>query len=430
MNIHGKAALVLLVCLTVSAANLPAQTSPEKKAQYEEVLGQADKLFNSGNYRGAVERYFFASKLAQDRSDFSRVYFGTALSYFYLKDTAQCEKYVKMVLEVDPRRVVTAVFYPISFVQTFDRIRNELKIAAPGPGEAEQVQPQVRLPEAKPPSEPVAQQVPETKQPAEKAVVSEPQATAPTVPEVNVVERKGGHFEITAHGSSWSINLVKGLFEGSVVDKFSTEIRRVITSDLRENYGYYYLVPSSTNFESDLAFNSSGPNYGLDIRYYSKGWGGSFSIGLSFEQTRMKLAIEGRVKQYFQDNSYAEATVEGSATSNIFSTNLSFRWEILPDSRVTPFFILGFGWAPFSADVTETYSGTFVRGGEQQAINGTTVKSLLDIASENDFDLPDAIVVVHVGFGFKVAVVSGFSLLAEAGLWDGFLLRFAAAYRF
>jgi len=432
MNIHRGAAAAIIVLLSVSTVGLPAQTSQEKKAQYEEVLVQAEKQFNSGNYRNAVERYFFASKLAADRYEFSRVYFGLALSYFYMKDTDQCEKYIKMVLEVDPRRAVSVVFYPITFVQTFDRIRNGLHISAPGPGEAEQVQPQIRPPEVKPAVEANVRTetpTPEVKRPAEPVVVSQPPPAA-AVPAVKVVEKKGGHFEVAAYGSSWSVNVIKGLFESSVVDKFSTEIRRVVSNDLRDKYGYYYLIPNPANYESNLAFNSTGPNYGLDIRFYSKGWGGSFSLGLSFEQTRMKLAIQGTVKQYYQDSSYAEATVEGSATANIFSTNLSFRWEILPDSRVSPFFILGFGWAPFSADITETYNGTFYRGGEQRAIDGTTVKSLKDIASENDFDLPDAIVIVHVGLGLKVEIITGLSVSAEAGLWDGFLLRFGAAYRF
>lgn len=432
MNTHKHFLAVVLVLLAVLAQGLPAQTSPERKAQFEEVLGQADKLFNSGNYRNAVERYFFASKLAQDRSEYSRVYFGLALSYFYLKETEQCERYIRMVLEVDPRRTVSAVFYPISFVQTFDRVRNELRLPAPGTADAEQVQPQLRPPVAKPAMEPAPQSAtttPAVKMPAETAPISQPQAAA-AVPTVKTAARKGGHFEVAAYGSSWSINLIKGLFESSVVDKFSTEIRRVISGDLRDKYGYYYLVPSASNYVSDLVFNSSGPNYGLDIRYYSQGWGGSFSLGLSFEQTRMKLAIQGTVKQYYQDNSYAEAEVEGSATASILSTNLSFRWDVLPTSRVSPFFILGFGWAPFSADITETYTGTFYRGGEQPAIEGTIVKSLADIASENDFNLPDAIVIVHVGLGLKVEVFSGFSLSAEAGLWDGFLLRFGGAFRF
>lgn len=430
--IAGLAVLVFLTCL---AAGLRAQASQDQKTQFEEVLRQAEKQFNSGNYRNAAERYFFASKLAQDRFDFSRVYFGQALSYFYLKDTAQYEKYIKMVLEKDPRKEVSVVLYPISFVQAFERIRNEMHIPAPGPGEFEQVQPENKVSEVKQPEEVKAQPEtpPETKPAAEPAVTTTapPATQVVTAPPVKVVQRPGGHFEVAVHVSSWSINLIKGLFESSVVDKFGVEMRKVMTDDLRSKYSHFSLVPLSSQYEQNLALDSSGPNYGLEIRYYSRGWAGSFSVGLSFEQTSMKLAITGTVKQNYKDGSYAEADVVGSATASVFSTNLSFRWDILPASRVTPYFVLGLGWAPFKADVNETYTGTFTSAsGSQESIENTKVKSVADIAADNDFTLPDAIFIVHLGFGLKVNIVYGLSGMVEAGLWDGFLLRFSVACRF
>ena len=215
--VAGLAILAFLMC---SAARLRAQASQDQKTQFEEVLGQAEKQFNSGNYRSATERYFAAAKLTQDRSDYSRVYFGLALSYFYLKDTAQCERYIKMVLEVDPRKEVSAVFYPISFVQVFERIRNEMNIPALPPREVEQVKPENKVPETKQPEEVKAP--PET--PPEKKPAAEPAATttapaatqnaapAAMVPTVAAIERPGGHFEVAALVSSLSVNLINGLF--------------------------------------------------------------------------------------------------------------------------------------------------------------------------------------------------------------------------
>jgi hypothetical protein len=408
---------VALITLVSVTQGLRAQASPEKTAQFEDVLGQAERLFSAGNYRNAVERFYFASKLAQTPSEFSRVYLGMALSYFYLKDTPACEKSIKQLLGVDPTKTVSAAFYPISFVQMFERIRSELKIPVPEEKEAEQVQPEFAPAEPKP--------AVETKAPP-AAKPERPQSP----PSIEIVPKPGGHFEVAAYGSSWSVNLIKGLFETSINNDFSKEMRRVITSDLQNVYHHYSLVSDSNNFTTDLAFNSSGPNYGLDLRYYSQGWGGSFSFGLSFEETRMKLAITGTVKQYYTDGSSATATVDGSAVANVFSTNLSFRWDFIPQGRVSPYFVLGLGWTPFSCTVTETYSGTFLRNGVSESIAGTQSKALTDIATQNDFTMPDAIIVVHFGLGLKVRILSGLSALAEAGVWDGFLLRFGAAYRF
>lgn len=418
----------VLVILLASAGSLLAQTSADKKAQFEDVFAQGERLYSSGNFRGAVERYFFASKLAQEPADYSRVYFGLSLSYYYLNDAAECEKYIRHVLEVDPHKAVSVAIYPLGYVQTFERIRAELKIPAPAASEPEQVQPPFQPAAQQPPVETKAQPVvaqPETK-PA-PATTNAPQAAA-AAPEVP--ERPGGHFAVTALVSSWSVNLIKGLFESSVDNDFSTEIRRVMTTDLRDVYHHFNLVPVSSGFENNLAFSSSGPNYGLELRYYSRGWGGLFSFGLSFEETRLKLAITGTVKQSYTDGSSASATVEGSAEANIFSTNLSFRWDILPTSRVCPYFILGLGWAPFKVNITETYTGTFVRGSTSENISGTQVKALEDIASQNDFNIPDAILIVHAGFGLKVGIAYGIEALAEASVWDGFLLRFGVGYRF
>ncbi len=430
MKKHEKILVsVSLVFLFLAGSGiLSAQTAQDKKAQFEEVFSQAEKLFASGNYRNAVERYFFASKLAQGPEDYSRVYFGMALSYYYLKDTTECERYIRHVLEVDPKRSVSVSLYPVGFVQMYDRIRGELKIAAPPAEEAEKVEPAFKPQPVSPPLEaaPRPQAAPPEAKPAT------PAQRSPVTPSLEIPKEKGlgGRLEVMAFGSSWSVNLIKGLFEDSVVEDFSTEIRRVITTDLRDVYKHHSLVPVASHFETDLAFNSSGPNTGLDLRYYSRGRAGSFSLGLSFEQTWMKLGINGTVKQYYTDGSSATATVEGSATASVFSTNLSFRWDFMPTNRVSPYFIVGLGWAPFTVDITETYTGTFDRGSVSEEITGTQIKALSDIAEENDFNIPDALLIVHAGFGLRVQVVAGLSGVVEASIWDGFLLRFGAAYRF
>jgi hypothetical protein len=430
------ACLAVFVLLALSAPGLLAWSFQDQKAQFEDAMRQADKQYNSGYYRYAVEKYLAASKLAADRLDFSRAYFGQALSYFYLKDIFQSEKYIRMVLEVDPRKQISVIIHPISFVQSFERIRNEMNIPPPGVSDVEQVQAPATVPEVQPETAPQAQKEaapPETKPRVQPplAPAAAPTTAPPVLPAtVKVAVRPGGYVEVTALVSSWSINLIKGLFEDSIIDKFSIEIRKVISDDLRKKYYHYSLVPIST-YEKNLAFDSTGPNYGLELRYYSRGWGGSFSLGLSFEQTSMKLGVSGTVKQYYKDGSYAEADVEGSATASVFSTNVSFRWDMLPSGPVNPFFILGLGWAPFEADVTETYTGTFHPvSGAAESIADTTVTSVAEIASDNNFDLPDAFFIVHVGFGLKVRVYSGISALAEVGLWDGLLLRAGLAYRF
>jgi tetratricopeptide (TPR) repeat protein len=404
---------------------------------YQESIAQADRLFQNKNYRNAVERYFFASQAAKERLDYARAYLGLTQSYFYLKDLAAAEKWAKMLLEVDPRRNVSVPAYPISFVQFFERVRNDFFKGSPPPPEEvtapltdKAATPAGPAPAKAEPSvkvEPRTQTQPASQTPAPAPASPPPpltmlQPASVTAPEI----RKGGNVQVQFHLSGWTLDPVVKIVEGLLAEKIGHEILHKVSQEVRSSH--YALIEAGS--QQELSFDSGGSNYGLEIRYYSRGWPGSFSLGLSFDQTTIRLALSGRVNQSFTNGTSAEAEASGQLTLDLASTLINFRWDISPLSRLSPYFIVGLGITPFEGVVNYEYIGTYKSLGLQEALSDGDEMTLKELAEENDFDLLDVFVVLQLAVGLDVEIYKGLTVSGEAGLWDGFYLRGGLGYRF
>ncbi|MBN2198634.1 MAG: hypothetical protein JW747_02165 [Candidatus Aminicenantes bacterium] len=420
----------------------------QERSAYREAVEQADRLFQGGNFRNAAERYFFASQATKERLELARAYIGLSMSYLYLKDESAAEKWVRKVLEAAPRLKVDVPDYPISFVQFFGRVRADVfkesslpaaaeeEIAktapsAPDVAAAEKSEPSpVKTsppPDSPRPSEPKGKETrPDTTPEPAQVKPLPPAAARPQVPAVPKVFRPGGRFQVMFHASNWTIDPVLNIVERLVRDKIGEEILNQVDNELRTKY--FTLVASGS--EQALDFDSSGSNFGLEIRYFSRGWGGTFSLGLAFDRTTIRLALAGRVMQSYTNGTSVEAEANGALTTDLSSTVLSFRWDISPASRLTPFIILGLGVTPFQGRVSYEYSGTYDAVIFQDTISGGEEKTFSELAEEQEFDMIDVFVVLQLAVGFDIEVFKGLTGVVEAGLWDGFYLRGGLGYRF
>jgi len=434
--------IVFLIFFSALFLNVWAMAAPQENASYQEAIAQADRLFQAGNYRNAAERYFFASQAAKDRLDYARAYVGLAMSYFFMKDTAAAEKWSRMVLEVAPRADISVPAYPISFVQFFERVRNDFFKGSPPPVEAmplkqttsAPVEPAASLgepaaketPRTQPPPQPLPKPVSLPPVPAEESVPSQA-TTAPQIqPPAAGLLRKGGYVMAQFHLSNWTINPVIKIVEGMLADKIGQEVLHKISQEVRANH--FALIEAGS--QQDLALDSSGSNYGLEVRYYSRGWPGSFSLGLSFDSTTVRLGISGKVKQSYTNGTSAEVEASGRLTLDLASTLVNFRWDISPLSRVSPYFILGLGITPLKGVVNYEYKGTYNAFGLQESLSDGEEMTLKELAEDNDFELLEVFVVVQLALGLDVEIYHGLTFLGEAGLWDGFYLRGGLGYRF
>jgi tetratricopeptide (TPR) repeat protein len=430
----AAAAVLLLIFLGRPVA---AQTQA-RESDVAQLLVQAEEYVKKGDDKLAIGCYLEAAALSQSRLNLSQSYFGLALCYHRLHEGTAALKYIRKVLEVDPKKEISELFYPADFVRMFNQARAEAGVAGP----TEQLVVPKPVPEKTEPSKAEADKAArdaQAKAEAEKARAQNPPAAKPTpampaaaVPPPVVqedyvaAEDRSGHWEIGAHYSKWSVNFVRSLFEDTLKSELAEEIQtQIVKKSSQIQAGLVKL-----NFTHDLSFDSDGSNFGLEVRYYSRGRTGTFSLGMGLEKTDLSLILAGPLTQEYSNG--AKATVEASTklVSSPFSMHVNFRWEVGSEAILSPYFTLGFGFAPLKATLSYNFTGTFEANGYSETITDAKEKTLDELSADVDFRFPDVLVIFQMTFGLKAQLYRGLYLLGEAGIWDGIILRGGLSYRF
>jgi hypothetical protein len=255
--------------------------------------------------------------------------------------------------------------------------------------------------------------------------------------------RAQGYWEFGVHYSSWSINLVKSLVVDALNDTVASDLKDEYMKKLRADF------PSirETGYTQDIVFDSSGNNYGAEVRYYPAGRYGSFSLGLSVEKTSMKVRFpEVTSRLNIEDErTHAVGTFRSSASGEFLieplSFHLSVRWDIFPTAGLHPYVTLGVGASTAKAIDTSVYAydytGTLtVPGGPSRTYAASESKTLKQLREEEeargeDPSIPvNFVPFVQLSLGLKGRLSDNLYLLVDAGIWDGFILRAGAAFRF
>jgi outer membrane biosynthesis protein TonB len=442
-----------LFCV-VLALGAAAPLFSNQEIEAEKNLRLGDASFEKNDYPAAIESYFKAAALSTKPENLSRAYFGLSLCHFYQRDMAESVRWMRKGALVDPNKQITVDTYPKPFVDLFTQVLAEARakgipVVSPVRVETPPAKADTQTPPKK--EEPVKtiEIVPEKIEPAKEevppkkeeqaAAIEEPKQEAPkkTVPAISVVPempagqdfwtRIAGRFELSVHFSSWTVTPVTSLFEGSMKDEFGEALQAAINKELNRRNPSLVKGP----FTSDLSFDSEGSNYGFELRYYSRGWAGTFSLGVGFEKTNIKFSTTGTAKQEYVPAGVAEATASAEVQTKPFATHFSFRWEIgSPTSRVKPFITFGLGLAPLRGTFTYSYLGTYSHGGSQETIQDAQTKDFVALSEDIDFEIPKLFVIIQLDFGLKIEIFKGLFVLGQAGIWDGFHLRGGLGYRF
>ncbi len=399
---------------------------PAARAQEDDaaaLLRQADGYYAKGDYKLAIGTYLEAAALTRSRLSQSAAYFGLAVCYFYERDMASSTKWMRQLAQVDPRKEISESFYPKAFVDLYRSVQAE--VMAKGLPEGEASPPSARTESAAAEPPPVRQERDRAEEPREMPRAEPRRAEQETSPLSLVDIFKGGHWEVNVHAGAWTVDPILGLFKGRLLDELSEELQIQMVKKLGQSYsGLVKAVYTPT-----LDLDSSGGNYGLELRYYARGWAGTFSFGVSVEKTRIRLAMNGSAQQTFTNGGTAAAEASAALETSPFSTNFGFRWE-LGRGRVKPFISLGFGFASFSGTAEYAYSGTYQIGSIQDTFEDDDIQTFEELSESIDFAIPKNIILFQLGLGLKIDILKSLSLLGEAGLWDGLLLRGGLAYRF
>jgi len=254
-----------------------------------------------------------------------------------------------------------------------------------------------------------------------------------------------GHFEFNAHYGKWSLNLLKSVIEDSLSDVLENDIKDRFLEDIQTDHPTF----REKNYSQNIDFDSSGNNYGFEIRWYPGGKGGSFSLGFAIEKTSMKISFPHfSASMEVEDTSspsFLQAAFQAAGSSAFqikpTSFHLSFRWDILPTSIVHPYITLGVGAATGTAldeaTLTYSYSGSLTIPGEDsedysESEVTKTIKQLREEqeAKGKEFALPNFFPFFQLNLGLKGMITKNIHILIDAGILDGFLLRGGLSLRF
>ncbi len=245
-----------------------------------------------------------------------------------------------------------------------------------------------------------------------------------------------GHFELSVHYSRWNIDLLGSIIEDAINDALEGDLKDSILEDIQDDYP----TLEEVSYSQEVEFDSSGNNYGFEIRWYPGGQYGSFSIGFSVEKTSMELKLPTvSASMGLTDNASFQGGADGSVKINPLSFHLSFRWDLLPTSRVTPYITLGGGAASFSSfendKFTYSWSGDLtVPGVGEESRGGGETKTLKQLREEQEEEDEDFLPIgflpfIQLNLGVKGKITDFVHIMVDAGIWNGFLIRGGIALR-
>lgn len=247
-----------------------------------------------------------------------------------------------------------------------------------------------------------------------------------------------GHFEFGFHYSRWSIDILGNIIEDLISDGIETRLKDKILEDIQETHPDL----QERSYSQELEFDSSGDNYGFEIRWYPGGENGSFSLGLSVEKTAMEVSLpKVAANLELTDDSSFQGEADGKIAIHPLSFHLSFRWDIKPSWRVHPYMTFGVGAAAISSfeedELEYSYSGLLTRPGEDpDSFTGgrkDTIKKVREEYKEEEGEdlFPiNFLPFIQLNLGLKGELMPNLHLLLDAGVWDGFLIRGGIALRF
>lgn len=260
--------------------------------------------------------------------------------------------------------------------------------------------------------------------PYARAQQEEPQLDMPETAEKGGLS---GKLQIGIHYGPWTLKPFSNYFEDDLLQEISKQIRKRVNNAIFGDIPWGGLI---TDYDDDLAFSTSGYNYGVELRFYPKGPEGSFSLGFSIERTKIKVQAQGPINQSYIAG--ASSTVEGLGyvTTDPLTMNLSFRWDTSPSWRVSPYFAIGFGLATLLGEVGYEWTGSYQYKNIIEQTQGSDILTLEEVEWQIEENIPNIFYLFQLNIGVRARITPNFYINGEIGFWDGTVFRAGVAYGF
>jgi len=257
-----------------------------------------------------------------------------------------------------------------------------------------------------------------------------------------------GKFEFSGHYGRWSVNIFKSMIESAIGDALETEFRDKLVENAQQDNPLFQL----TRYHQVVRFDSGGPDYGFELRWYPSGEYGSFSLGFAYEKTTMKIGFpEVAVDLALEDQGTGQggsmtADVHGEFLMKPAAVLVSFRWDLFPRGRFHPYITFGLGMAGGSAldegRLSYGYTADLISPDTNEHYEEEVSKTLRELKAEmeseidpetgepKEFSLPNFLPFLQLHLGMKFTIVRRVQAFIDYGILDGFLLRAGLAVRF
>ncbi|MCX7975088.1 MAG: hypothetical protein N3B16_11430 [Candidatus Aminicenantes bacterium] len=388
----------------------------------EGLLSRADVLYIQGDFEKARALYLEIIKLTDRNMYLSRAFFGAALCSFNLNDDKATKDYLLKVFSVDPKKEISSLFYPPSFVKIFQEVKQQFSFAE----EILRSTQKSELIEEKGKKEIIMAEKNFLEEETSKKVISD---RILSQSQDNLTKKRyllGGHWEINFHYGRWGLDPVLSFFEKNLKKRIGSEIRQELTEFLSSRYGSL----TQSSYEQQFSLEIGGNNLGIGLRYFYLGETSSFSLGLSLEKTHLQLKAKGLITQNYDNGSKAEIESEAFIQADPILIHFSFRWDGVPRSFLCPYFIFGFGYGPTKGKMGYSYSGNYQLAGFKEPIKDSKDKSFKQWQQEEQSHINlEKIILIQLGLGLRLEIYRGFSFYFEGNFWNGFLINGGLAFR-
>lgn len=242
-----------------------------------------------------------------------------------------------------------------------------------------------------------------------------------------------GRVELGFHYGRWHFNIVKAFFEDTVGDS----LQKYILEGVHDEYPEL----EEEGYSQSIGYDSSGHNFGVEIRLYPGGRNSGFSIGLSLEKTTMKVSLtQVTTRIELPDGTVYEGSFRGDFLFKPLSLHLSLRWDLFPSWKFHPYITLGVGAAKGvdfeNATVDYDFNSKLTIDGElfeyYEAEGKETIEALNEELKKVDKEqnLPKIFPIIQFNLGAKMELTEKLALFADFGIWDGLLLRGGIVFLF
>ncbi len=226
-----------------------------------------------------------------------------------------------------------------------------------------------------------------------------------------------GHFEIRPFYGMWSLNLVRRPIENALTRALESNIRSQVSDDFSTA-----VLQSLT----DVSFDSNGTLVGLELRWYPSGENGVWSLGIGIERTSFEVTARGESTLFLEGDIRVDLIPAGTIRLEVPLVFLTSQWTLFPSWRFRPYIGLGAGISPlrgtltYSAVGVATYEGIIIPYGYSETTQ------LEDIQ-----DLQISVIPYVIGYAGIQGQIFPFAYLSvDAGILNGFMVRFTASIRF